>query len=125
MRWQRFSGLALLLSALACGGGSTGPQPPSPPPPPPPPPAGGNSVAVTSNQFNPENITVARNATVTWTFQNGTHDVTFEDNTGNSARTVSSGTHSRDFGTAGTFRYRCTNHSTSFTSGMIGSVVVQ
>ena len=122
-RLGRWLVLALL---VGCGGGSTGPAPSPPPaPPPPPPPASGNTVTVTSNQFTPQDITVSRNATVTWTFQNGIHNVTFEDNTGNSATNVSSGNHSRDFPTTGTFRYRCTNHSTTFTSGMIGSVVVQ
>lgn len=118
---------ALLMTCLlfaACGGGSTGPGSSNPPPPPPPPPAA-NTVAVTSNQFSPENLTVARNVTVTWSFQGGTHDVTFEDNVGNSARDQSSGTHNRAFATAGTVRYRCTIHSSSFTSGMIGSVIVQ
>lgn len=115
----------LVIALLAgCGGGGTGPAP-SPPPPPPPPPAGSNAVNVNSNQFNPENITVSRNATVTWTFQSGIHNVTFEDGVGNSAANNSSGNHTRNFASAGTFRYRCTNHSTSFTSGMIGSVVVQ
>lgn len=116
--------VAACLFLAACGGGDTGPVPPGPPPPPPPPPAP-NTVAVTSNQFNPENLTVARNTTVTWSFQGGTHDVTFEDNVENSARNQSSGTHNRAFANAGTVRYRCTLHSTSFTSGMIGSVVVQ
>jgi plastocyanin len=125
MSLARMSLLSLLL-VLGCGGGS-GPSspPPSPNPPPPPPPAGSNTVAVTSNLFNPQAITVARNATVTWNFQSPGHNVTFEDGVGNSAGDVSSGTHTRSFATAATYRYRCTNHSTSFTSGMTGSVVVQ
>ena len=109
-----------LVLILGCGGGDplvAGP----PPPPPPPPPA--NSVNVTSNQFSPKDLNVARNATVTWSFQGGVHNVTFEDGQG-SSNNQSAGTHTRQFGNAGTFRYRCTNHSTDFANGMIGQVAV-
>lgn len=112
--------LALLIGS-ACGGDS-GPTPP-PPPPPPPPPTGTVNVGP-GTAFNPTSITVNRNTTVTWAFQGGVHNVTFEDGTGSSAD-LSSGTHTRNFSAAGTARYRCTIHSTSFTSGMIGEVVVQ
>ena len=62
---------------------------------------------------------------MTWTWRgSGTHNVTFEDNQ-NSSLTQTSGTHSRTFGATGTVRYRCTIHSSNFTSGMVGSVVVQ
>ena len=88
-------------------------------------PTGPNTVAVTSNQFTPPSLSVATNVAVTWRFQGGTHDVTFEDGTSNSGRNQSSGSHSRTFGAAGSYRYRCTIHSIDFTSGMIGTVVVQ
>lgn len=52
------------------------------------------------------------------------HNVTFEDGQGSST-TKMSGTHDRAFPGTGTFRYRCTIHSTSFTSGMVGAIVVQ
>ena len=87
--------------------------------------AGQNEIAVTSNQFTPTALTVPISTSVVWSWQNGTHDVTFEDGTGDSARNKSSGTHSRTFGAAGTFRYRCTIHSANFTSGMVGTVTVQ
>ena len=75
--------------------------------------------------FDPASIMVTSGSTVTWTWRGGNiHNVTFEDGQG-SAGDQSSGTHSRTFGAAMTFRYRCTNHSTSFTSGMVGSVIVQ
>lgn len=102
---------ATVVLAAACGD-STGP-------------AGPNAVAVRNNQFAPAALTVAPATTVSWNFQEGTHDVTFEDGAGNSARNQSSGTHTRNFGAAGTFRYRCTLHSADFTSGMVGVVTVQ
>ena len=95
--------LALVTAfGLGCSGGTN----PSPPPPPP-----------------PASLTVTPNTTVTWNFNSGTHNVTFEDGQGNVGDRTS-GTHTRSFSAAGTFRYRCTNHSPDFTSGMIGSVVV-
>lgn len=84
-----------------------------------------DGVAVTSNQFTPGTLNVAPATTVTWSWQDGTHDVTFEDGVGDSARNKSGGTHTRSFATAGTYRYRCTIHSTDFTSGMVGTVTVQ
>jgi plastocyanin len=104
-------GGALIGSLVGCGDGTE--------------PTGDNAVAVTSNQFTPASLTVAPATTVTWSFQSGIHDVTFEDGTGNSARNQSGGTHSRSFGTAGTFRYRCTLHSENFATGMVGTVQVQ
>ncbi len=110
--------------ALGCGG-STDPVPPPPPPPPPP---AANAVTVASNTFTPTPLNAsARGATVTWTWAGGSHNVAFEDNVNNSPdQNQTTGTHQRTFNNAGTFRYRCTNHSTAgnFTSGMVGSVVV-
>ncbi len=109
----------------ACGGGSTDAvSPPPPPPPPPSPPPAPNSVTVSSNQFNPSQLTVSAGTTVTWNFQTGPHNVTFQDNQGNSGDHTN-GSHDRTFNAAGTFRYRCTHHSSDFTSGMSGSIVVQ
>lgn len=122
---MRVAAFVVTLAAVlgtACGG-STEPGsvvPPSPPPPPPPP----NTVAVTSNQFSPTPLNVAKGTTVTWSFQGGTHNVTFEDNQSSSSD-KSSGSHERTFSGSGTFRYRCTIHSGDFATGMVGSVVVQ
>ena len=115
--------LALVVAGLVlvgCGSGSSDGISPPPPPPPPPP---ANTVSVSSNQFSPSQLSVATGTTVTWNFQGGNHNVTFEDNQGN-ADNHTSGTHTRTFNNTGTVRYRCTNHSSDFTSGMIGSVVV-
>jgi len=125
----RFPALAIVLFAVACSSGgdsSYGPNPPPPPPPaPPPPPPAPGTVDIRDNFFTPTPITVTAGTTVTWNWRGGLeHTLTFEDNVGSSpGRTT--GSVDRTFGTAGTFRYRCTNHSTSFTSGMIGSVVAQ
>jgi plastocyanin len=105
--------LLVVLGLAACGGSdSTGPT-------------ATTAVDVRDNVFSPSAITVGTQATVTWTWRGSdTHNVTFEDGQGSSGTQVS-GTHGRPFATAGTFRYRCTIHSTSFTSGMVGSVAVQ
>lgn len=134
----RVVAVAALLVAGACGGstdyGSSpppAPPPGPPPPPPPPPPAPGPtvSVSVTDDLFTPSNGSVLSGGTATWDWGGGTgssHNVTFEDGQGSSTNKTS-GTHQRTFPTvtsATTFRYRCTNHSSSFTSGMVGQIVV-
>jgi len=88
-----------------------------------PPPAG--TVNVQDNSFKPANLTIAAGEDVTWQWKGGnSHNVTFEDGQDNSG-SKTSGTHQRVFAIAGTYRYRCTNHSSNFTSGMSGSVTVQ
>jgi plastocyanin len=68
--------------------------------------------------------TVAVNTTVTWTWQGGAnHTVTFQD--GPASALQASGTYTRTFGTAGTYAYRCTVHSSNFTTGMVGTIVVR
>ena len=63
--------------------------------------------------------------TAIWTWKGASqHNVTFEDGQ-TSSSTKSTGTHQRAFSASGTFRYRCTIHSSNFDSGMVGSVVVQ
>lgn len=83
------------------------------------------SVSVCDNFFAPASSPIAPGSAVTWTWRGSNqHNVTFEDRQGSSP-TQNSGTHSRTFSSAGTFRYRCTIHSTDFNMGMIGSVTVQ
>ena len=80
---------------------------------------------VVDNSFIPETVTTSRGSTVTWTWRGSAqHNVTFEDGNGSSP-SQTSGTLDRTFAAAGTFRYRCTLHSGNFTTGMVGSVVVQ
>jgi hypothetical protein len=77
--------------------------------------------------FEPADVEVLPGETVTWTWDGyEAHDVVFEDDPDGpaSASARLTGTHQRSFTTPGTYRYRCTIHSTSFTSGMVGSVTV-
>lgn len=108
------------LFLVACGSGdadmTTAPTPP--------PPTAANAVDVRDNLFDPSAVNAAVASTVTWTWRGAAqHNVTFEDGQGSSTTKVS-GSHQRAFAAAGTYRYRCTIHSSNFTSGMVGSVVV-
>lgn len=105
-------GVLAVLALAACG--DSEPSAPSEP----------NTVLVTSNQFTPAQLTTTPGSTVTWLWQSGEHDLTFEDGIGN-VGVRSSGSSTRNFGAAGTFRYRCVIHSSSYTVGMVGSVQVQ
>ena len=86
------------------------------------------NVAVGSggNNFNPAGVTVGIGDTVKWTWAPGAinHNVTFQDGYPASP-TQSTGTYIRVFTALGTYRYRCTIHSSDFGSGMVGTVTVQ
>jgi plastocyanin len=98
-----------------------------------PPPAGTpNSVVVTNNAFTPETLSATAGSTVTWTWDScsggdgygygGTctaHNVVFDD--GQTSGSMSSGTYTRTFATAGTYPYHCKIHGVS----MSGTVVVK
>lgn len=75
-------------------------------------------TATASNQFSPENVTITKGGSVTWTF-NGQHTVTFDASGSPANIERSSGSEARTFPNAGTFAYHCTIHA-----GMDGSVVV-
>lgn len=82
------------------------------------------AVTATSGlQFTPSQADVKAGGTVTWTFQNVSHNVTFDNPTapGTPANiaTTSDTTASRQFTQAGTFSYHCTIHA-----GMTGKIVV-
>ncbi|MEO7964446.1 MAG: plastocyanin/azurin family copper-binding protein [Gemmatimonadaceae bacterium] len=112
----------VVLSTLACGGNSSDSPITTPPV---VTPVATSSVNVNDNTFSPEAAEISINAPLTWTWQGAAqHNVTFEDGK-ESSGTKAAGTHSRTFATAGTYRYRCTIHSSGFSSGMVGSVVVQ
>ena len=130
--------MLLALAALGCGGGGGGGGAPSGPSgggtqTPPPPPGPPNSVVITNNSFTPADLNVARNATVTWTWDSCSggdgygvgqtcvsHSVVFDDGaTGSGAQ--SSGAFSRTFAAAGTYQYHCSLHGSS----MSGRVIVQ
>jgi plastocyanin len=109
----------VVLLLTGCGGQPAGPSGP------PPPPTMTNAIDVSDNFFSPVGAAVGSQATVTWTWRgsNG-HNVTFEDGRSSSS-TMTQGSHQRTFAAPGTFRYRCTIHSTGFDNGMVGSILVQ
>lgn len=136
MRNWRLVSICLAMAA-ACGGGgggggSTGPTSSNP---------GGtnpggtvtNTVNVADQSFNPVTVTVPAGTTVTWTWPNTcsdgyggyytcpTHSVVFDDGSNIQSPTQSTGTFTRTFSTAGTFKYHCAIHG----SAMSGQVVVQ
>jgi plastocyanin len=125
MRLPKICLLAVLVGVACSSGGDPYGTNPPPPPPPPPGPGTTNAVDVTDDAFSPSTTTVNSGTTVTWTWRGyNTHSVTFQDGQSSSAGQTS-GNHTRNFAATGTFRYRCTYHSTDFNSGMVGSVVVQ
>ncbi|MGH7569458.1 MAG: hypothetical protein ACREL9_10925, partial [Gemmatimonadales bacterium] len=78
--------------------------------------SGGTATAVNvcDRFFAPASSPITAGAAVAWTWRGAEgHNVTFEDGQGSSS-TKTSGTHSRSFSSAGSFRYRCTIHSTGF-----------
>jgi plastocyanin len=119
----------LLAASLACG--STTSTSPSGTGTGNPPPTGPNDVTVENNSFSPAARTVSPGTTVNWTWDTCTsggygggtscvsHNVTFDD--GVASSTQGSGTYSRAFPAAGTYKYHCTIHGTS----MSGTVTVQ
>lgn len=93
-----------------------------------------NQVTLTdANSFSPGAVTVPVGTTVKWTWNSCTsdgyggysgcamHNVTFDDGSNVASPTQSSGTFTRTFSTAGTYKYHCTIHG----AGMSGEVVVK
>jgi plastocyanin len=91
-----------------------------------------NAVTLTTAAFMPGNISVPKGATVTWTWDSCTsdpyayggstcvaHNITFDDGTSSSSQ--STGSFTRQFDVAGTFKYHCAIHGPA----MSGQVVVQ
>ena len=136
MRHSRFLAvpvLALLVAACGGGGGSYSTAPGGNNP------GGGkdnspNTVTLTADSFSPNNITVPANTTVTWKWDSCTdaggyggystcvsHNLSFDDGSNISSGSQSSGTFSRTFTVAGTYKYHCTIHGPA----MSGQVVVQ
>jgi plastocyanin len=82
------------------------------------------SVTITDNVFTPASVTIAKGGKVTWTWSGDPiygqpHNVFFNVD-GSESPNQTSGTYEKTFANAGTFAYRCTNHT-----GMNGTVVVQ
>jgi len=81
--------------------------------------------------FSPDSVEVAVDGRVGWSWPcefctSSQHNVVFEDDPSEPASSATSeaGAHIRTFDAPGTYRYRCTLHSTSFTGGEVGVVKV-
>jgi plastocyanin len=126
----------LLLLAAGCGGSSTAPggnnnnSGGNNPPPQNNPGTTSNTITVSNNYFDPTSTTVSLNTTVKWTWNSCTgdgyggqtcaaHNILFDD--GMASGSLSDGTWSRTFTTAGTYKYHCSVHG----SAMSGTIVVQ
>ncbi|HEX2091860.1 MAG TPA: plastocyanin/azurin family copper-binding protein [Longimicrobiaceae bacterium] len=105
-------------AAAACseGGGGTGPDP--------------QVQEIRINQsfaFAPTSVTVSPGTTIRWINDSSTfHTVTSETGAWTEGQLTSQGsTFQVTLNTPGTYRYRCVPHSTNFTSGMVGVIIVQ
>lgn len=90
-------------------------------------PAIGASQSVTGANFawNPSSVGVSPGDEVTWNWNDGfSHNVVFDDSAAGSGTPTPSGTFKRTFQAEATVRFRCINHSTTFTDGMSGSVTI-
>jgi plastocyanin len=140
--WRRVALTTIAVALTACGGSSDSTSPtgsnstPTPPTIPGNTSPGGvatNSVTLTESAFNPSNININVGTTVTWEWNSCTgdgyggystcvsHSIVFDDGSGIASATQSTGTFSRAFNTAGTFKYHCAIHGQS----MSGQVVVK
>jgi plastocyanin len=140
--WRRVALTSIAVALTACGGSSDSTSPsgtnttPTQPTTPGNPSPGGvatNSVTLTESAFNPSNININVGTTVTWEWNSCTgdgyggystcvsHSIVFDDGSGIASATQSTGTFSRAFNTAGTFKYHCAIHGQS----MSGQVVVK
>jgi plastocyanin len=88
-------------------------------------------VGIDWDGFHSDTVAVSAGKTVGWRWLDGydNHDVTFEDAPSQPTSSPHQGyrsTFTRTFtGEPRTVRYRCTAHSTSFTTGEVGVVIVQ
>ena len=88
-------------------------------------------MTIGDQSFAPGTVTVPVGTTVTWQWaactDNGyggyagcvSHNVTFDDGSNVASATQSSGTFSRTFASAGTFKYHCTIHGANVMSGQV------
>lgn len=89
--------------------------------------AGDGTICVLSGSFNPVDITISKNTSVTFQEVAGVHTIVFDAPFATGVSDIgafSSGTVSRTFTEAGTFPYHCTIHGGAGT-GMHGTIKVQ
>jgi plastocyanin len=143
--WRRAALTTLAVALAACGGSadsggytsgpSTQPTTPTTPTTPGttnPGSVATNAVTVSSATFDPANISIAVGTTVNWEWNSCadgyggystcvSHSIVFDDGSGIASATQSSGTFSRTFSVAGTYKYHCAIHGQS----MSGTIVVK
>jgi plastocyanin len=139
--WRRVALTTFAVALAACGGSADGggsytsgpttqPTPPSNPGNTNPGSVATNSVTVSSATFDPANISITAGTTVNWEWNSCTgdgyggysscvsHGIVFDDGSGITSGVQTSGTFSRTFNVAGTYKYHCAIHGQSM-SGMI------
>ena len=139
IHWRRVALTTCAIALAACGGSADSGTYTSGPSTTPPTTTPGNtnpgsvatnSVTVSPSSFDPANISVPVGTTVNWEWNSCSgdgyggysscvsHAIVFDDGSGIASATQSSGTFSRTFQTAGTFKYHCAIHGPSM-SGQI------
>lgn len=117
---QRFAqalGFTLVLLLAGCSGGEGTTEPPF---------GDAQVVRMSNNQYERPDITIAVGTKVRWiNSESVLHDVVAQEGTFKSSLLSRNQTFEHTFTSPGTYRYRCTPHSTSFTSGMVGVIRVQ
>ncbi len=87
---------------------------------------GGNSsstVTMGSTSFNPQNLTVTRGTTVTWSNTSSiAHTSTSDNGAWDTGNIPAGSSKTTTFNTTGTFPYHCTYHKSM---GMVGTITVQ
>lgn len=89
--------------------------------PPPPPDA---TIVNSGNTWSPNEVFIQPAQTVQWNWSSGPHDLILESDDPDAFLPVPAGSRTITFPSAGIFRFRCEAHSSTFTSGMVGRVVV-
>lgn len=106
-----------VVAAGTSGGGNNTTQPP---------PLEHDVSATNDSKFVPQNLSIAATESVKWTNTGTiTHNVVFEDSAIGTVGELPAGASvNHTFESEGTYKYRCTYHSTDFSAGMIGQVQV-
>jgi plastocyanin len=135
--WRLLTSTVIASLLVGCGGGGDGSYNAGPSTGPTTNPGGPtgvstNNVVIADQAFNPGAVNVPVGTTVTWEWKScvddpyGTgyggcvsHNVTFDDGSSIASSTQSTGTFSRTFNAAGTYKYHCTVHGASAMSGQV------
>jgi plastocyanin len=140
--WRRVALTTIAVAVTACGGSTdsgsgsgsnTTPTTPTTPGTTNPGSVATNAVTVSSASFDPANIMVPVGTTVNWDWNSCsgdgyggyatcvTHQIVFDDGSGVKSDAQSTGTFTRTFNAAGTYKYHCAIHGQS----MSGQITVQ